>query len=57
MNQCAAGRRLHHPPNKHRERMMIMTNKLMKAAVVREFGKPLAIECVPVPVPGPGEIW
>ncbi|WP_409995077.1 alcohol dehydrogenase AdhP [Rhizobium leguminosarum] len=33
-----------------------MTNKLMKAAVVREFGKPLSIECVPVPVPGPGEI-
>ncbi|TBY14344.1 alcohol dehydrogenase AdhP [Rhizobium leguminosarum bv. viciae] len=36
--------------------MKTMTNKLMKAAVVREFGKPLAIECVPVPVPGPGEI-
>ncbi|MBX5153930.1 alcohol dehydrogenase AdhP [Rhizobium lentis] len=33
-----------------------MTSKLMKAAVVREFGKPLTIECVPVPVPGPGEI-
>ncbi|NKE88332.1 alcohol dehydrogenase AdhP [Rhizobium phaseoli] len=36
--------------------MKIMTSKMMKAAVVREFGKPLAIECVPVPVPGPGEI-
>ncbi|NKL57632.1 alcohol dehydrogenase AdhP [Rhizobium leguminosarum bv. viciae] len=36
--------------------MKIMTNKLMKAAVVREFGKPLTIECMPVPVPGPGEI-
>lgn len=28
----------------------------MKAAVVRQFGKPLVIEDVPVPVPGPGEI-
>jgi alcohol dehydrogenase, propanol-preferring len=28
----------------------------MKAAVVRAFGKPLVIEDVPVPVPGPGEI-
>lgn len=28
----------------------------MKAAVVREFGKPLEIEEVPVPEPGPGEI-
>ncbi|MCM2551490.1 alcohol dehydrogenase AdhP [Burkholderia glumae] len=31
-------------------------SKTMKAAVVREFGKPLAIEEVPVPVPGPGQI-
>lgn len=31
-------------------------SRLMKAAVVHQFGKPLAIECVPVPVPGPGEI-
>ena len=30
--------------------------KTMKAAVVREFGKPLTIEEVPVPEPGPGEI-
>src|ERR1700676_1312450 len=30
--------------------------KMMKAAVVREFGKPPVIEDVPVPVPGPGEI-
>lgn len=30
--------------------------KMMKAAVVHAFGKPLAIEDVPVPVPGPGEI-
>ncbi len=29
---------------------------MMKAALVKEFGKPLSIECVPVPVPGPGEI-
>ncbi|MCA6112270.1 alcohol dehydrogenase AdhP [Bradyrhizobium cenepequi] len=28
----------------------------MKAAVVRNFGKPLAIENVPVPEPGPGEV-
>jgi propanol-preferring alcohol dehydrogenase len=28
----------------------------MKAAVVREFGRPLTIEEVPVPVPGPGEV-
>lgn len=30
--------------------------KTMKAAVVRAFGKPLSIENVPVPEPGPGEI-
>ena len=30
--------------------------KTMKAAVVREFGKPLSIEEAPVPEPGPGEI-
>lgn len=30
--------------------------KTMKAAVVHEFGKPLVIENVPVPVPGPGEL-
>ncbi|WGD28819.1 alcohol dehydrogenase AdhP [Ancylobacter sp. WKF20] len=29
---------------------------MMKAAVVRAFGKPLTIEDVPVPVPGPGEV-
>lgn len=28
----------------------------MKAAVVREFGKPLAIEEVPIPEPGPGQV-
>jgi len=31
-------------------------NKTMKAAVVREFGKPLRIEEVEVPRPGPGDI-
>ncbi len=31
-------------------------SKTMKAAVVREFGKPLHIEDAPVPEPGPGEI-
>jgi len=30
--------------------------KTMKAAVVHAFGKPLTIEDVPVPVPGPGEV-
>lgn len=30
--------------------------KTMKAAVVREFGKPLVIEERPVPAPGPGEL-
>ena len=30
--------------------------KTMKAAVVRAFRKPLAIEEVPVPEPGPGEV-
>jgi alcohol dehydrogenase, propanol-preferring len=30
--------------------------KLMKAAVVRQFGKPLQIEQVPVPAPEPGEV-
>ena len=29
---------------------------MMKAAVVRAFGKPLVIEDVPIPAPGPGEI-
>ena len=29
---------------------------MMKAAVVQVFGKPLVIEDVPMPVPGPGEI-
>ena len=29
---------------------------MMKAAVVQAFGKPLVIEDVPMPVPGPGEI-
>jgi propanol-preferring alcohol dehydrogenase len=30
--------------------------QMMKAAVVKAFGKPLVIEEVPVPAPGPGEI-
>jgi len=30
--------------------------KTMKAAVVHEFGKPLKIEEVPIPTPGPGEV-
>lgn len=30
--------------------------KTMKAAVVRAFGEPLAIEEIPVPEPGPGEV-
>lgn len=30
--------------------------KMMRAAVVRAFGKPLTIEDVPVPTPGPGEV-
>jgi propanol-preferring alcohol dehydrogenase len=30
--------------------------KLMKAAVVRQFGRPLNIEVVPIPAPGPGEV-
>jgi len=30
--------------------------KMMKAAVLHAFGKPLAIEDVAVPVPGPGEV-
>ena len=30
--------------------------KTMKAAVVREFGKPLVIEDAPIPTPGPGMI-
>jgi len=31
-------------------------NRTMKAAVVREFGKPLVIEEVVVPRPGAGEV-
>jgi hypothetical protein len=34
-----------------------MTPKEMKAAVVHKFGKPLSIEEVPVPRPGPGRFW
>jgi propanol-preferring alcohol dehydrogenase len=30
--------------------------RMMKAAVVRAFGKPLQIEEVPIPTPGPGEV-
>jgi len=30
--------------------------KTMSAAVVKEFGKPLVIETVPIPAPGPGEV-
>jgi alcohol dehydrogenase, propanol-preferring len=30
--------------------------KAMNAAVVREFGKPLMIEDVPIPTPGYGEV-
>ncbi|WP_158801545.1 alcohol dehydrogenase AdhP [Acidisoma sp. L85] len=30
--------------------------KTMRAAVVHSFGKPLVIEDVPIPVPGPGEL-
>src|SRR5512143_1991590 len=30
--------------------------KSMKAAVVHKFGQPLAIEDVPVPTPGPGQV-
>ncbi len=33
-----------------------MVKATMKAAVVHEFGKPLHIETVPTPSPGPGEI-
>ena len=33
-----------------------MSDRTMKAAVVREFGKPLAIEEVPVPRPGAGQV-
>jgi propanol-preferring alcohol dehydrogenase len=35
---------------------MVKVMKLMKAAVVHQFGKPLVIEDVPVPVPGSGEL-
>jgi len=30
--------------------------KMMKAAIVHAFGKPLTIEEVPIPTPGPGEV-
>ena len=33
-----------------------MTVRTMRAAVAREFGKPLAIEEVPIPEPGAGEV-
>lgn len=31
-------------------------NKTMRAAVVRELGKPLVIDEIPVPTPGPGQV-
>ncbi|MET3755507.1 D-arabinose 1-dehydrogenase-like Zn-dependent alcohol dehydrogenase [Rhizobium binae] len=34
-----------------------MPGKMMKAAVVREFGKPLAIECVAVPGQAQARYW
>ena len=33
-----------------------MAKTMMKAALVRELGKPLTIEQVPIPQPGPGEV-
>jgi alcohol dehydrogenase, propanol-preferring len=33
-----------------------MLPRTMKAAVVHEFGKPLRLEDVPVPRPGPGRV-
>src|ERR1051325_9773240 len=30
--------------------------KMMKAAVVRALGRPLSIDEIPVPTPGPGEV-
>ena len=30
--------------------------KMMRAGVGRAFGKPLSIEEIPVPAPGPGEV-
>jgi alcohol dehydrogenase, propanol-preferring len=33
-----------------------METNTMKAAVVREFGKPLVLERRPIPAPGPGEV-
>ncbi len=33
-----------------------MIKKTMRAAMVRGFGKPLSIEEVPIPAPGPGEV-
>lgn len=35
---------------------MLRNGNVLKAAVVHQFGKPLVIKDVPVPVPGPGEI-
>jgi len=35
---------------------VLVMQKTMKAAVVQAFGRPLAIEEIPVPVPGPGEV-
>ncbi|HUF27434.1 MAG TPA: alcohol dehydrogenase AdhP [Gemmatimonadaceae bacterium] len=33
-----------------------MSTRIMRAAVVREFGQPLSIEEVPIPVPGPHQV-
>jgi alcohol dehydrogenase, propanol-preferring len=52
---AAAGRRAHDLAVAPRGKMQTMA-KTMKAAVVRAFGKPLTIEEVPIPTPGPGEV-
>ena len=41
---------------KEKEGSVAVMKEMMKAAVLKEFGKPLVIEEIPVPHPGPGEV-
>src|SRR5262249_62312863 len=46
----------HHRMRRCEPKGSLTMGKTMQAAVVREFGKPLVIQEVDIPTPGPGEI-
>src|SRR5690242_13222422 len=51
----ASGRLTSEHPGIRRNRRTAMA-RFMKAAVVRELGRPLVVDEIPVPTPGPGEV-